>query len=397
MRGLYGDLGTMPLKDLVVYFGNRRASGVLNIEREDVKKTVTLSSGLVINAGSNRPSEYLGQFLINMGQLTEDQFSNAYEEQRRTAVLLGRILVNQGLVGEGAVGNALLLKFRETLLSSMSWSSGTFSFTPTDDPATVDGVDTSVDLLDVVKEAEFREIAWQAIHAVFPHGRLRLSLQRENLAEKPKLGSLDERLFVLMEEGATIDDMVLALHATDFFLYQRLYALYRLEAISVEEAPMPTLVGGQAVPLPGLVGDEPPINDIMNHALAFFEDGNLEGALVLAQRAVELRPDAETEAFVKRTEGALLTSLRKELMDGDPVASLAFAPAKLKTMTLTAPERYLLSRTDGARSVRNIVQVAPLRELQALRAYRDFIEKGWVILQSTALVDDASLFVIDEA
>ena len=63
----------MPLKDLIVYLANRLATGVLSLEREGTRKQVHLEDGRIVNASSNLPREYLGQFLINMGQITEEQ------------------------------------------------------------------------------------------------------------------------------------------------------------------------------------------------------------------------------------------------------------------------------------------------------------------------------------
>lgn len=378
MRGLYGDFGTMPLKDLVVYLGNKRASGVMTLELDAIRKSVTLHEGLVVSAGSNRAREFLGQFLINMGQLTEDQFAVAYQEQQQTRVMMGRILVRDGLVKESAVLNALNLKFRETLLSAFGWEQGAFSFAPSETPMT-DAVEVKVDLLDIAKEGEFRETAWEAIRAVFPSGRVRLALSRQNLAEPPRPGSLDEKLFALMDEGATVDDMVLALHATDFFFYQRLYALYRLEAIAViGEAP-----ANEAPPkVPQVVGAEPSSDEVFRHAQAFLELGNFEDAVVCARRALEIQPSPGVSTFLKNAEGKLLERLRAILMEGDRIPSLLVSPAQLKSMPLAAPEKYLLSRIDSTRTVRAIVQVSPLSELEALRAFRGFLDNQLVKLIS---------------
>ena len=84
MQGLSGDFTTMPLKDVVQYLGNRRLSGKLLVQRAGVFKDLTLSEGSVVSASSNQPREFLGQFLINMGHLTEDQLSRAFEAQRET-------------------------------------------------------------------------------------------------------------------------------------------------------------------------------------------------------------------------------------------------------------------------------------------------------------------------
>src|SRR5450631_2007262 len=97
MRGLIGDLGTMLLKDLVAYLGNRQATGILQYERGDEKRQVVVREGAVVNASSNQPRDYLAQFLINMGQMSEDQYMAAYRAQQDTRVFLGQAVVTMGL------------------------------------------------------------------------------------------------------------------------------------------------------------------------------------------------------------------------------------------------------------------------------------------------------------
>ena len=385
MRGLSGDFGTMPLRDLVVYLGNRRASGTLTTESRGVRKVVLLAEGMIVNASSNRPREFLGQFLINMGQLSEDQFARAYQSQQSTQVMLGKILVQEGIVSETAVTNALNLKFRETLLSAFAWTEGSFAFEPKEIPKEA-GLAVSVDLLDIAREGEFRETAWQAIRAVFPSGLVRLAVRRENLAETPAPGTIDARLFQLIEDGASVDEIVLALHATDFYLYQRLYALYRLEALEVLEVlPEARLSDDVLTPqTPQVMGDESSAEEILAHAQNFFEAGNLEDSATLARRAYEMSATGISTAFLRQVESALTAQLRTELTEDERVPQLRVAPMRLKTLPLTAPERYLLSRIDGLRTVRAIIQVSPIHELDALRYFRGFVTNNLVALEASS-------------
>ena len=385
MRGLSGDFGTMPLRDLVVYLGNRRASGTLTTESRGVRKVVLLAEGMIVNASSNRPREFLGQFLINMGQLSEDQFARAYQSQQSTQVMLGKILVQEGIVSETAVTNALNLKFRETLLSAFAWTEGSFAFEPREIPKEA-GLAVSVDLLDIAREGEFRETAWQAIRAVFPSGLVRLAVRRENLAETPAPGTIDARLFQLIEDGASVDEIVLALHATDFYLYQRLYALYRLEALEVLEVlPEARLSDDVLTPqTPQVMGDESSAEEILAHAQNFFEAGNLEDSATLARRAYEMSATGISTAFLRQVESALTAQLRTELTEDERVPQLRVAPMRLKTLPLTAPERYLLSRIDGLRTVRAIIQVSPIHELDALRYFRGFVTNNLVALEASS-------------
>lgn len=373
MRGLIGDMGTMPLRDLVAYLGNRRATGILQYEQADEKRQVVVRDGAVVNASSNQPRDYLAQFLINMGQMGEDQYIAAYRAQQDTRVFLGQAVVAMGLASQEAVHNALQLKFREALLSAFSWEEGTFTFTPGGGPAPLSGLEVSVPLLEIYREADVREQAWKAIRAVFSSGQAHLVLHRENLPEAPDPGSLDDRLTRMIEDGATIDDLVLGLHSTDFFLYQRLYALHRLGAVTVapqEEPTVPTEV-------PHVLGAEEGAEEILRAAQTFFAAGNVADAAALARRAYELAPAAGTANFLRQAEASHTEQLRTEL-GGARVPSLRVDVEVLRRLPLTAPERYLLSRVDGRRTVEAIIQVSPIHELDALRCFKGFLDQGLV-------------------
>lgn len=374
MRGLAGDFETMPLKDIVVYLGNKRATGTLNLERASEKKQVILVDGAIIRTSSNLPHEYLGQYLINMGKLTEEDLEKAYRTQKETRVALGKILVMIGAVPEDVVQNALGMKFREALLNAWHWDSGDFTFdraVPTKD----DGLRLSIELLDVHREGEFRETAWQAIRGAFPTGSLRLELDETRLTGTPKPGSLDERLLPLIRRGLTIDQLVRETKTNEFFLYQRLYALYRQEAVKVGAS---SPEGDEDEPLEGVsvVGEEQSAGEIAQHAEMFLGAGNYADAEMLARRANELDPTARNVDLLRRAERALADHLRTTLSGSTP--RLLIPSAKLKSMPLSAPEKYLLSRVDGTRDLKSLISVSPIQELEALKLFQRFVDAGWI-------------------
>jgi Domain of unknown function (DUF4388) len=371
MQGLSGDFTTMPIKDVVQYLGNRRVSGKLLVQRGGVFKDLTLSEGSVVSASSNQPREY-------MGHLTEDQLSRAFEAQRETDFRLGKILVMQKIVPEATVLSMLSLKFREMLLDAFQWPDGEFQFEIVDIRNPLEGLDVRVDLLDVHREGEFRETAWQAMRSAFPSGGARLTVDERKLAEPRQPGSMDERLVQLIKDGLTIDEMALALHATDFYLYQRLYALYRRDAVKVREesAPAPA----QVPVTPQIIGSESSVDEVVQAARMFLENFNYQDAEVLARRAHEMSPSADTADLLKQAEQGLLGALRLVLMEPVQVPTLQVPQAQLKTMQLSAAERYLLSRIDGKRDVAAIIRVSPLHELDALKYFQGFVDSGFVKL-----------------
>src|SRR5262252_3082181 len=373
MRGLTGEFSTMPLRDIVLYLGNKRASGHLDVEYDQLRKRLQIQNGLVINASSNQPREYLGQILINLGYLTEDQFNKAFETQKETKVFLGKILSMIGLVSEPVVLDALNLKFRETLLEALQWDRGQFNFDPSSPPQYLDGLEVQIDLLDLHKEGRFRDAAWQTIRAVFPHGKIRLELVEDKLPVEPSADSLEARMISLLREGPTIEELILALHATDFFLYQRLYALYRLDALKIYIEPERM---EELIPEPERSGPQ-----LVRQARMWLEMGNVRDAEVLARKAHELFRTQETSELLRLAEDALLGKLRRELTDSPQVASLLIPSSKLPTLDLSAPEKYLLSRIDGSREVSGIVRVSPLQELEALKSFQRFVDQGLVKLE----------------
>ena len=238
---------------------------------------------------------------------------------------LGKILVDSGKVPEDAIRNALSLKFREALLGCFDWADGRFTFTPGDAPPVMDGLDVAVNLLDIHRESDLRQTAWRAIREVFPTGRVRLRLDRSQLASAPEPGSLDDRLYHLIEEGATIDDIGLALHSTDFFLYQRLYALHRLGAVSVvpsESPTVPTQVPTGPRRRAGLGGDPPPRPGLLRR-------GERRPTPPRSPAApTRSRPPPQTANFLRQAETALADQLKQELFGQGRVPVLKVTPER---------------------------------------------------------------------
>jgi hypothetical protein len=373
MIGLAGDFATMPLRDLVVYLGNRQASGRLALEREGVRKMVLIDRGAVVNASSNIPREYLGQFLINLGHISEEQFERAYATQKETKVFLGRILVMIGLVSEETLAAALMLKFRETVLDAFEWAEGTFVYEPVI-PEQPDGIEVRLPLIDLHKESEFRVQAWEQIRAAFPRGDLTLVLKREQLAEPPRHGSIDEKIFQLIEQGQSLDEMALGLHATDFFLYNRLYAFFRLGALQLG-APKEVELD---IEVDLGLGDSPTAAQVLDNARAFFAQGNLRDAYALARRSNQMTATLDAALLLKQIEVSWLPQLKAELLVVPRIPFIILSPDAINRLPLAAPERYLLSRVDGRRDIGTIIRVAPLKEFEALAFFDRFCRQRWV-------------------
>ncbi|PZR16713.1 MAG: hypothetical protein DI536_06035 [Archangium gephyra] len=376
MHGLAGDFSTMPLKDLVVYLWNRQATGVLVLENRGVRKEVMLDAGHIYNASSNLPREYLGQYLINLGHLSEEQFHKAYATQKETKVFLGKILEMIGAVKTETLSDVLGTKFRETLLDAFNWVDGQFRFDADKKPTLPEGLRVQVPLIEVHKEADFRIQAWKLIREAFPSGSCTLELIEENLVEPPRPGSIDEKIFAGIAAGQTIDEMALKLHATDYFLYNRLYAYFHMGALTVHQPSGPEL----SIDVDLGLGDSPSAGQLLDNARAFYAKSNFRDSWALARRSNELTPTLDAALLMRQIEVAWGPQLKTNFVTSGRVPAMLMGPEQLAKLSLAAPERYLLSRVDGKRDVDNILRIAPLREFEALVAFDRFLNQKWIRL-----------------
>jgi len=375
MRGLMGSFAVLPLTDLLELLGRRQLSGSLTCERGTVRKTLHLTAGSAVGAASNDPREYLGQLLINFGHLDEEQLQKAFQTQEETKVRLGKVLTMVGLVKPETVREALAIKIRETVLDVFLWDSGLFYF---DDapPGAVDELDAVVPLSDILREAEFRHTAWNAFRGEFPSGAAGLEVNLDKVPASLGPDTVDGRLLSLARDGKTIDEIGLALHATDFHLYQRLYALARQGLV-------------RAAPQRGSVGEAleeaVEVADLVERAQGLLDDERADDAELVAARAVELAPGNQAaRTLLAEAEQQLGQRLRTELLDPPRVPKLRVKPAEIGRLRLSSPDKYLLSRCDGVRTVRQLVQIAPLRELDVLKSLRRFAEGGVIELGGAA-------------
>jgi hypothetical protein len=370
MRALMGSFHLLPLAELVELLARRRASGELACERGSVKKSVTLVGGVAVGGASNDPREYLGQLLITFGHIDEEQLAKAFETQQETQIRLGKVLTMVGLVRPETVRETLALKIRETLLDVFVWDSGFFTLDEAAPPEP-DDLDAAVPLAEISKEADFRATAWQAIRAAFPSGAATLAVD-ETAASGLDPRSVDGRLLRLAREGKTIDEIGLALHATDFHLYQRLYALHRQGAVHAVSAE------------PGegrrdATSDAP---ELLQRAREALSARRLLEAEELASRAVEVAPDAPGAADVlKIARQALGAELRASFLVPPRIPAPKLKPHEIPLLRLSSAEKYLLGRCDGARDVAHLVKIAPLPELEVLKAVRRFVDAKIVELR----------------
>ncbi len=373
MHGLTGTFAVLPLAELVELLARRRTTGSLTCERGTVRKTIHLADGSAVGAASNDPREFLGQLLVNFGHISDEQLTHAFRTQEETKVRLGKVLTIVGLVAPETLREVLALKIRETLLDVFLWDSGVFWVDDAPPPA-VDEMDAAIPLADVAREAEFRSTAWSAFRGEFPTGAAALEVDDSKIP--PTLGkdTVDGRVLALAREGKTIDEIGLALHSTEFHLYQRLYALARQGALKI--APPPPAARGNGRP-----GETLEASELVERARRLLAEERVAEAELAAAKAAEIAPASDAVRSIHaKAERVLAARLGAELLSPPRTPRTRVTLEEIARLRIPAADRYVLSRCDGSRDVRKLAQLAPLREIEVLKAIRRLADASLVDL-----------------
>jgi putative nucleotidyltransferase with HDIG domain len=123
---LQGDLGLMPLGDLLTWIEARALTGALTLVRGPVRKVLSLEGGLLVGLVSNRPEESQEYILSGAGFLDPERLARARRESAARNLPLGRYLMEQKLVDPPALKRLQGFRLLLALADALRWPGGFF-------------------------------------------------------------------------------------------------------------------------------------------------------------------------------------------------------------------------------------------------------------------------------
>jgi hypothetical protein len=130
---LGGRLEGISPPDLVWSHWNHESTGVLEISRGPVTKTLYFKGGRIVFAASGDPNDRLGEMLLRQGKITLDQLEEALR-RRGSGKRLGTLLVEVGSLTPDGLVAAVLEQVRTIVLDVLAWTEGSYRFKPGDLP-----------------------------------------------------------------------------------------------------------------------------------------------------------------------------------------------------------------------------------------------------------------------
>jgi len=468
---LYGTLTSMPLTDLLQWLGNARVTGSLRLELNRVSKSIHLHEGMIVGCSSDDPAQRIGQYLLNRGQIDEDQLREALQLQELSGQHLGMLLVELGALSHEQLSEHLEAQAEETIHSLFDWDDAAFRFEDSDkNPAMAFPVSLRVE--DVLLRGLKRYDEMQQIREIFDNPGIVL----EKTGRQPPEAVIENRtgraIWDLVDGERTVAEILLQVHGSEYVVTKFLYELHRSSlvrigtvkqvttgpptppepvAVQAPEAVAETVAGnrpavpvakppagepaeservaledllsdfnpeidhpafaplGPETPVPaeaeGTTAAEPGSEEALPGAEAtgvvFVEDSaaytleqnlekarrlmaesEFEKALVILDRIYGDYPGEESlRRLTAEAEAAFVEKAYRHFLPPSKILVLTKEMDGLETEDLSPSEFFMLSRIDGTWDIKSIIQIAPLRESDALRTLKRLRENGLIELK----------------
>jgi len=160
---LEGDLQTMAVREVLGWLAARKATGQLTLSRAMVVRRFHLRKGQVLMASSSEEETLIGRLLVEQGLVTETQLGKVLGQRGRSRArlvgpersegtrlrqqpIIGKALTEAGLIDEPTLARVLADKCERLLQDTLHWTEGSFHFQVGSQPRRQAGVASPLDL-----------------------------------------------------------------------------------------------------------------------------------------------------------------------------------------------------------------------------------------------------------
>jgi Domain of unknown function (DUF4388) len=371
--GLSGNLQTMLPGDLLQWLSLGQKTGTLVITNKRVEKKIFFRRGRVISSASNDPREYLGQFLMSHGYLTEPELKKAMEVQQQSRILLGKILVMIEVISEADLQRLMRLKAEEEIYDIFLWNDGDFYFVDDELPQ-MEMIALQVDVTGIIMEGTRRVDEW---------GRIRETIPNEVVIPVPlkeiddsDLEEVEEPIVRAIDGKRTIAEIVLESRSSAFTVSSTVSALVRhgfVKLVDPGTQKMAKLTedvvvaaAAEAEPKRDFNEDDE-IVSLLNAAQAALRVRDFEKTQRLLRAAQNLDPNhPKVRTAIKGAETVILGELRNQGLLDSKVPRVSKTIEEITQMNFTPNEGFILSRINGQWDIGSLIKISPIRETDAM-------------------------------
>lgn len=382
--GVTGNLKTMLPGDLLQWLSLGQKTGTLIVAKKAVEKKIFLKRGRVISSASNDPREYLGQFLMSHGYMSEPELMKAMQVQAESNILLGKILVMIDVIDEESLQRLMRLKAEEAIYDIFLWREGEFTFID-DELPTMEMIPLQVDVTGLIMEGTRRVDEWQRIRLIIPNDTL-VPTMVEPLDSEP-LDDAQKMVVAAIDGRRTVADIVLESRSSTFVVCETLYRLVREGTVDlVDSQPAKAAAAQQEHPITGPVPafrEEDEVESLVQRAQQALRSKEYEKVQRLLRAAENIDPGhGRVRSAIKGAEAAILADLHRQGILADRVPRVTKPIEEITEMNFTPNEGFILSRINGQWDIGSLIKISPIREPDAMLIFYKLFRDGIIELES---------------
>ncbi|MCU1245392.1 MAG: hypothetical protein JWN02_1302 [Acidobacteria bacterium] len=384
--------------DLLQWLSLGQKTGTLMVTNQRVEKKIFFRRGRVISSASNDPREYLGQFLMSHGFLTEPELAKAMEVQKQSSILLGKILVMIEAISEPDLMRLMRLKAEEEIYDIFLWREGDFRFIDDELPK-MEMVPLQVDVTGIIMEGTRRVDEWMRIRELIPNELLVPVMERE-VDEEADLDDAGKQVVRAIDGKRAIADIIVESRSSAFVVSSVMYQLVREGYIRLAESGVQKAakVEAEIAPAPAIIASPEPVAAAPGPPAEMSEDDEITSFLTRAQQALRAKDFEKAQRLlraaqnldpnhpkvrsaVKGAETVIVNEVRSAGLLDSKVPRIEKPLEEITQMNFSPNEGFLLSRINGTWDIGSLVKISPIRETDALLIFYKLWREGIIAFQ----------------
>ena len=300
-------------------------------------------------------------------EITEPELKRAFEIHTQSKMMLGKILVQENMVSQEDVAQALVTRTEEVIYDLFLWEDGYFHFSSTAYNLE-DLVLIKMDINALLFEGIRRKDEWKRIRSVFPDNHVVLYLRSEADLKNLALTPAQKKLLYLLTLKKPISEIILELHGSDFLVSYELFQLYEMGLIGIQEVVPPVELESPA--------------KLFNRGLELMQGRRYAQAIAAFQEVIRLDPqNAWASEQIEQAEKALCQEYYRTSIPAGKVPFYLVPESSLTRHTFSHEEGFVASRINGTWDVKSIVMLSPLRELEILQVIDKLLKMQLIALK----------------
>jgi len=348
-------------------------AGTIKLSRTNERKFLQFKSGKLLSASSDCPRERLWLFFYRSGRLNEKQLKDLQSEERTSGERFEQIAIRRGFISKDDADNTRVEQARSIIMNLFTWTEGEFYFF-SDRFLQHEGDDLDVPLADLLREGMMSETQFQRLLADFGDQERPLIIDAGKFAARVRstIQPGPARIFTSLAEQQTVAEVC------DRSLYGKFETLQFLD----------TLQRDGIISLPGRHTAER--DRRIAESVDLQKKRRYWQAFRLLQQLYETNPtDTIVNEQLKLASERLAADMKEQIssLERVPRIEREIDPALWKDLALDASDGFIISRLDGATSLKHLCASIKMDKKKILTTIYRLLLVGVIVLVSP--VEDA--------